>query len=242
MMPHGLILAAGLGTRMGALTESRPKCLVELCPGESILDRALRTMRPYVQHTRVVAGYLAGIVSDHVAGVEGVSVTINSQYRQLSNTASLEVGLKALPIDTPILLVEGDIVFDGAICEAVLSRCTDCTSLNRWTSEMEGSFVTLDANNLVATWTHAQHLYMDRAVTGAERFKTINISFLTPTFVKGCLQLIDQVPRLRSLPIEILFDHMLQNGYQISGVINEGFPWCEIDNDEDLQLSRKMLL
>ena len=41
---HGLILAAGRGSRMGVLGDERPKCLVEL-EGRPLLERQVAALR-----------------------------------------------------------------------------------------------------------------------------------------------------------------------------------------------------
>jgi L-glutamine-phosphate cytidylyltransferase len=52
-----IILAAGRGTRMKALTEEKPKCLVEL-DGQSLLDKQLNALRQAgIEDIAIVTGY-----------------------------------------------------------------------------------------------------------------------------------------------------------------------------------------
>ena len=59
-----MIFAAGLGTRMGELTRDRPKPLLELAPGHTLLDHALALVRgaeaaPVVVNAHAHAGQIA---------------------------------------------------------------------------------------------------------------------------------------------------------------------------------------
>ena len=52
-----IILAAGRGTRMKALTEEKPKCLVEL-DGQSLLEKQLGALRQSgIEDIAIVTGY-----------------------------------------------------------------------------------------------------------------------------------------------------------------------------------------
>ena len=52
-----IILAAGRGTRMKALTEEKPKCLVEL-DGQSLLEKQLNALRQAgIEDIAIVTGY-----------------------------------------------------------------------------------------------------------------------------------------------------------------------------------------
>jgi len=55
---RGIILAAGRGSRMGAMTENQPKCFTEL-GGRSLLDWQLGAMRgSNIAQVAIVRGYL----------------------------------------------------------------------------------------------------------------------------------------------------------------------------------------
>lgn len=68
-LPAGVVLAAGLGTRLRPLTEFRPKAL---CPvaGVPLLDHALRRIGPYVSGSAVNAHHLADQVRRHLTGTD----------------------------------------------------------------------------------------------------------------------------------------------------------------------------
>lgn len=65
----GVVLAAGLGTRLRPLTELRPKCL---CPvgHTTLLDLAIASVRPHVDEIAVNAHHLAEQVAVHLAGTD----------------------------------------------------------------------------------------------------------------------------------------------------------------------------
>jgi N-acetyl-alpha-D-muramate 1-phosphate uridylyltransferase len=69
----GVVLAAGLGTRLRPLTLIRPKCL---CPVGNVplLDLAIASVRPHVDSVAANAHYLAAQVTAHLAGT-GVLVS-----------------------------------------------------------------------------------------------------------------------------------------------------------------------
>ena len=48
-----VILAAGMGTRLGALTRDIPKCFIEVL-GETLLERALRVVTTATDLNRIV--------------------------------------------------------------------------------------------------------------------------------------------------------------------------------------------
>ena len=75
----GVVLAAGLGTRMRPLTELRPKAL---CPvaDKPLLDHALDRIRPYVGALAVNAHHLADQVRAHLEG-SGVHISFEDEPR-----------------------------------------------------------------------------------------------------------------------------------------------------------------
>lgn len=109
-MPPLMIFAAGLGTRMAPLTDTRPKPLIEVA-GRSLLDRALELGRqagaaPIVVNTH----YLGGQIARHLAGTD---VAISDEADLLLDTGG---GLRrALPLlgGGPVATLNPDVVWTG---------------------------------------------------------------------------------------------------------------------------------
>ena len=103
-----LLFAAGLGTRMSPLTNTRPKPLVEVA-GKPLLDHALAQcagMKPVVN-----AHYFAEQIHAHL---EGTDVLVSDESDQLLETGG---GLKrALPLlnSNPVFTMNTDAVWRGS--------------------------------------------------------------------------------------------------------------------------------
>ena len=113
-----LLFAAGLGTRMGALTADRPKPLVQV-GGKALIDHALAlTDLPCIGHRVVNAHYKAAMIRDHLAAK---SVTISDETDLLRDTGG---GLRhALPLlqGDPVMTLNTDAVWSGPNPIALLS-------------------------------------------------------------------------------------------------------------------------
>jgi choline kinase len=84
---HAIILAAGNGTRMGALTADRPKAMLEVA-GVSLIDRQLDALHACgIHHVTVVTGYMAHRLHHHLGGA--VTFVQNEWYRETNSLYSL---------------------------------------------------------------------------------------------------------------------------------------------------------
>lgn len=121
-MPPLMIFAAGKGTRMAPLTDTRPKPLIEVA-GRNLLDRALDMGRDAGAGRIVVnAHYLGQQIHDHLAGSE---VLISDEADQLLETGG---GLrKALPLlgDGPVMTLNPDVIWTGPNPLLALQRAWD---------------------------------------------------------------------------------------------------------------------
>lgn len=94
-----MVLAAGLGTRMRPLTDTRPKPLVEVA-GKALIDWNLeRLQEAGVRRVVVNVHYLADILEAHVRGWPGVDVRVSDERAAILNSGG---GVKhALPLLGP---------------------------------------------------------------------------------------------------------------------------------------------
>jgi choline kinase len=136
-MKKAIILSAGQGSRLGALTHDRPKCLIEFA-GRSLLDRQLDTLEVSgIEQVTVVTGFRddqieAALERRRQAG-EGPSVRtlFNPFYKVADNTGSLYMAREALAGDT--LVWNGDTMVSPALMAKVVAngRPGICVTIDR---------------------------------------------------------------------------------------------------------------
>lgn len=119
-----LLLSAGQGRRLGALTESSPKCLLPLA-GRSLLQwQVLALAAAGIEEVVVVTGFGAEQVDAELAGADyrSGSVVVRSLYNPEFATAD---NLKSCwaardEMGSDFMIVNGDTLFEPAIVEALL--------------------------------------------------------------------------------------------------------------------------
>ncbi len=114
-MPNtAMILAAGLGSRMGALTESRPKPLLEVA-GRAIIDRVLdRLVDADVGRAVVNLHHGAELLRQHLNSRTDLVIEFSDERDALLNTGGGVA--KALPLlgEEPFFVINGDVMWlDG---------------------------------------------------------------------------------------------------------------------------------
>lgn len=100
-----IILAAGRGSRMGTLTDNKPKCLVELS-GKTLLQWQLDTLRGAgIYEIGIVRGYLANQLS-----ISDIKFFENIRWKQTNMVVSLECAKEWL-LDNTCIVSYSDIVY-----------------------------------------------------------------------------------------------------------------------------------
>lgn len=118
-MMHGLILAAGFGSRLG---HDIPKCLIPW-GRHAILDHQLeRLEQAGIEDVWVVVGFQAPKVRRHAAKRwPKVRFVDNPQYMDTQNGKSMLLGLRAVPRGG-VVCINGDVVFDDGILQSITDR------------------------------------------------------------------------------------------------------------------------
>ena len=149
---QGLILAAGMGKRLGRLTRNNTKCMVEV-NGVRLIDRMLTQLaRLGLRRTTIVIGYAGANLRAFVGGEwKGMEIQYieNPIYDKTNNIYSLSLASEVLCADDTLLL-ESDIILEDAILRKMLDApqpnvaCVD--AFKNW---MDGTVVTLGEGGLV---------------------------------------------------------------------------------------------
>lgn len=112
---RAMVLAAGLGTRMRPLTETRPKPLIEVA-GKALIDHALDSLeRAGVEEAVVNLHHFGDMIRAHLAPRRRPAIAFSDESETLLETGGgVAKALERLGPD-PFLVVNGDILWlDGA--------------------------------------------------------------------------------------------------------------------------------
>jgi L-glutamine-phosphate cytidylyltransferase len=110
-----IILAAGMGTRLGKYTEGKPKALLEFA-GKSLLEYQLDTLRAAgITDISIVKGYMA-------EKINFPDVVYYEDHSKTNMVTSLFCAREQM--DDDFLLCYGDILYEPHVLEKVLN--TDC--------------------------------------------------------------------------------------------------------------------
>ena len=120
---QAIILNSGVGSRLGSYTENKPKCMVELEFGETILSRQLRLLcEAGVKDIVITTGYLHEKLMAYVKSLPfdlNYTWVHSEAYLQTNYIVSLD---KVEDVEEDVLLFHGDLVFS----EEVLERLLEC--------------------------------------------------------------------------------------------------------------------
>ena len=241
----GLILSAGMGTRLDPLTRTCPKCMVHVA-GRPIMEHQLDALRSAgVNECTIVVGHMAGFVRDHFgAKFHGVSLSYveNTVYSDTNNLYSL--CLAKANLDDDILLLEGDLVFDDQLIGRLVGLDDENVAIvDRFESHMNGTVILADGR--VA---EAMVLKADQGPDFDYRsvLKTVNIYRLSRETLAEAI-----IPEMEEFIAdgrtdqyyEAAFAKLIQSGRMNMTVMMTGKNrWAEIDTLEDLRDAEKMFV
>lgn len=179
---QAIILAAGLGKRLGNLTQNNTKCMVEI-HGKTLIERSLDNLSMAgVTRVVLVIGYegqkVIDLLGDSYANMELVYVE-NPIYDKTNNIYSLYLAKDYLT-DRDTILLESDLIYDGEILNKLIaSDEPNLAVVAKYESWMDGTVVTLDDKNNIKSFipkSHFDYQQLDKY------YKTVNIYKLSKNF------------------------------------------------------------
>jgi len=238
----GVILAAGISSRLRPLTDTTPKCLLSI-GGETILGRTLNNLTACGIHDVVIVGgfledQVRSYVSGHFPGL-GVEFLTNDVYASTNNIYSLWLTKPAV-LEHGMILLDSDILFEDHILQALLrSGYESCLAVN--TDIRLG-----DEEIKVAVDRHNRIQAISKEVPPGQAIgESIGIELFAPSTLKTLFEILDRKiiqDKAVNEFYEAAFQEVVDRGGEIYAVDVGMYKAIEIDTVEDLLAAERDIL
>lgn len=152
---QAVILAAGRGTRMGTLTDTTPKPLLEVA-GKSLLEHKFDALPTDVDEIILVVGYLGGKIQERFGGAYNGKRMLYVEQEVLDGTMGALSRAKTILKDR-FLVLNGDDIYAPQDIQA-LSKCDGWTVLGLEMEELKSAAkVALNEDGTVKEIIEASH-------------------------------------------------------------------------------------
>lgn len=147
---QAIILAAGMGKRLGELTKNNTKCMVEV-GGVKLIERALRILdKKSLSRIILVVGYQYENLTTFVNSLQlatPIEYIVNDVYNRTNNIFSLSLAKEQM-MQEDTLLLESDLIFEERLIDLLIEDKRDTLALvDKFESWMDGTCIVVDEND-----------------------------------------------------------------------------------------------
>lgn len=173
---QAIILAAGMGKRLGELTRNNTKCMVEV-GGEKLIDRVLgQLVRLNLSRVVIVVGYKADNLISHIDnrydGKLKIEYVTNPIFDKTNNIYSLALAKQKLQEDDTILL-ESDLIYEDRMLNLLTeSDYPNLALVAKYEPWMDGTMVRIDKDNNILSFVPKKSFHYEET---PYYYKTCNI-------------------------------------------------------------------
>ena len=230
---QAVLVAAGGATRLRPLTDSVPKCLLDV-DGRSILEHQLEALACCgVKDLVVVTGYHSQQIEERLPS--WARTVFNPFYATTNNMASLWLA-RFLMTDS-FLYLHSDVLFDPRILSDLAAAPAEITlCVDRKPCDEEDMKVALDRNHVLAVRKNMPPPAADGEFIGLAKIQGEGVTELN----------LEMERILRAGGFQEYFAYAVERlaaeGFPVEATFVEpGLYWAEIDTREDLEEARRAL-
>ena len=242
---QAIILAAGMGRRLGELTKENTKCMVPV-NGVRLIDRLLGQLSQFnLNRIIIVVGYKGKELREYItsslwgrSGGAPIEFAENPIYDKTNNIYSLSIVKDKLQEDDT-LLIESDLIFSDRLFPMLLDNpYPNLALVAKYESWMDGTMVRLDEDQNIVNFVSKEAF--DYADVNSY-YKTVNIYKLSKEFSQQ-----KYVPFLDAYTKAVGNNEYYENVLRIISMLNshnmKALPignekWYEIDDKQDLDIA-----
>ena len=242
---QAIILAAGMGRRLGDYTKDNTKCMVPV-NGVRLIDRLLGQLaKQELQRVIIVVGYkgkeLREYIGNRYDGQLNIEFAENPVYDKTNNIYSLAfVKYKLQEDDT--LLIESDLIFSDRIIPLIVDNpYPNLALVAKYETWMDGTMVRLDDDQNIVNFISKDAFDYNEVDA---YYKTVNIYKLSKAFSQQ-----KYVPFLDAYTKAVGNNEYYENVLRIISLLNnhdmKALPignekWYEIDDKQDLDIAEAL--
>lgn len=241
-----IILAAGLGRRLGELTHDNTKCMVKV-NGVRLIDRLLGQLTSIstpLHRIVIVIGYEGRKLKEYL-GESFKNIPLeyveNPIYDKTNNIYSLFLAKEELSQDDT-LLMESDMIFENGVFEKVLSNpFPNLAVVAKYESWMDGTMVVLDNDNNIVSFVPKSAFSYNEI---NRYYKTANIYKFSREFsVSKYIPFLEAYSR--AMGTDEYYESVLRvlsmlDKTGLKGLPIENMKWYEIDDVQDLDIAETL--
>ena len=235
----GVILAAGMAKRLRPLTDTKPKCLLEVGK-RTLLERTVDAMRQAgIQEFLVVTGYRGEMIREFLT-TRYPQFTIhymdNVDYEHNNNIYSLWMACQKVR-GNEFLLMDSDILCDPAAVVRIAQEQTSALAVNRHELGEEEMKVVVDADNRI---TEISKTCRPEDAMG----ESVGIEKITADYCEALARELDQMilqEGLIDIFYERAFERLIPQGHTFKVVDTTHYFSYELDTPEDFQRAQELM-
>ena len=242
---QAIILAAGMGRRLGEYTKDNTKCMLPV-NGVRLIDRMLGQLAELdLKRVVIVVGYQAQNLIDYIGNRYDDRLEIeyveNPIYDKTNNIYSLALAKQEMQEDDTLLL-ESDLIFDDGMLRLLTENpYPNLALVAKYETWMDGTMVRLDADNNIVNFVPKAAFDYNEA---SSYYKTVNIYKFSRSFSQT-----KYVPFLEAYSKAVGNNEYYENVLRIISFLNnhelKALPitnekWYEIDDKQDLDIAEAL--
>ena len=177
---QAIMLAAGMGKRLGRYTQNGTKCMV-LVNGKSLIEYAIEALvKAKIEKLTLVIGYKGDVLKNYISskfneenlGGMKIEYIENSVYDKTNNIYSLYLA-KDLLVNEDTILLESDVIFDYKILQDLVnSPEKNLAVVSKFEPWMDGTCTLIDEDKNILAVLDKAHFNWNETES---YYKTVNI-------------------------------------------------------------------
>ena len=238
---QAIILAAGMGKRLGELTKNNTKCMVEV-NGVKLIDRVLTYLSHFnLNRIVIVVGYQAQNLVQYVETQYGnlnIEFVENPIYDKTNNIYSLALAKDKFKEDDTLLL-ESDLIFEESMLRKLVDNPQpDLALVAKYEKWMDGTMVTIDDDCNILNFIGKKAFKQEDV---DKYYKTVNIYKFSKSYINNqYLPLLEAYCQMKGN--NEYYEEVLRVLTMIDKSSLKALPigdekWYEIDDIQDLDIA-----